>query len=123
MPKIIVTYETDPPATLNNTTAISIQAAGGVYKHENKAVKQLDIDLDTAASATLTVTSSATTMPGQTCFTSYGTGQPGPFRTEWRMTNTTTGTMTLTIPAASTASYFARMAILGGSDIEINVLR
>jgi hypothetical protein len=124
MPSIIVSYEDNSTATLNNTTTISMQAVpNGSYKHNDKDVKQLDIDLDSSASATLSITSTGASMPAQTCFSQYGTSQTGPFKCEWRMTSATVASMTLTIPAGTSSSYFTRMAIDAGADMDINISR
>jgi hypothetical protein len=119
VPNIIVKYQDNTTTTVPGT-ALSMQAVpGGAYKHDDKPVKRLDIDLDTAASATLSVTSTASTMPAQTCFTKYGISQPGPFKCEWAMTSSIVGSMTISIPASTSATYATRMSIASGAGVDI----
>jgi hypothetical protein len=123
MPNIIVKYEDNTTTTVPGTS-LSMQAVpGGAYKHDDKPVKLLTIDLDTAPSATLSVTSTASTMPAQTCFTQYGTSQAGPYKCEWQVSSSTVGSMTISIPSGTSASYYARMAIDDGADMDINIAR
>jgi hypothetical protein len=124
MATIVVTYQDRTTATVNSNTIAVTAYAGGSYKHSNKAVSVLDIDLSTSPSAVIQVTSSGSTMPSQTCLTTYGIDQTGPFEADWEMSGSATvGSMTITIPSSTNDDYYARMEIASGSHMDINIAR
>lgn len=121
MPSITITYTDQTNTTIQGTSVSIVAVPNAEYRHNDKAVDKLRFSLGTSASGTVKVTPSGAAMPAQTCFAGAAPSLGLPFSADWSMSSASLGVLTLAIPSASTATYPARLEVVGGGNVDITV--
>lgn len=124
---VTVTYQSGTPliVTLSGETINVVAVPGSSYKHEGRFVANLAFTLPSGvASGKVNVAPpSGESMPAQSCVTLYRTNQANLYKSQWKMPNANTGTMTLSIPDPTSQSFTARMNIVGAGLMDITLQR